>query len=92
VSGSAVIRGDGRISEPGDYLTVGPAISSGRFTTAHVDAVIGVRVNCGCFTGSLAEFREAVEKTHKDDEQFLAQYRTFVALIEAHFAIGRKKA
>ena len=92
VSGSAHILGDGRVSKPGDYITVGPAISSGRFTTAHVDETIGVRVNCGCFTGTVEEFRQAIEATHAESAQHLAQYRAFVALIKAHFAIDRKEA
>ena len=86
VFGSAVIRGDGRVSKPGDYVTVGPAISSGRTTTAHRDEKLGVRVNCGCFTGTIEEFEQAVEATHAAAPAHLAQYRAFVALIKAHFA------
>ena len=85
VSGSAIIRGDGRVSKPGDYLIVGPAVSSGRFTTAHRDEKLGVRVNCGCFTGTLLEFIQAIEGTHTGNAQRLAQYRAFATLIEAHF-------
>ena len=86
VYGSAVIRGDGRVSKLGDYVTVGPAISSGRTTTAHRDEKLGVRVNCGCFTGTIEEFEQAVEATHAAAPAHLAQYRAFVALIKAHFA------
>ena len=62
-------------------LSAGPSISSRRFTTAHRDAHIGVRINCGCFSGSLAEFAAAIEKTHQNSPQDLARYRAFHRMI-----------
>ena len=88
VFGSAQVSGDGRVSKTRDYITVGPAISSGRITTAHRDSKIGVRVNCGCFSGTIPEFKARIESTHKDHGPALEQYRCFAALIEAHFALA----
>jgi hypothetical protein len=87
VSGSAIVSGDARISKTGDYLVVGPAKSSGRFTTAHIDAKIGVRVNCGCFSGTVREFSEAIEKIHANNPEALAQYRLFCQLIAFNFGV-----
>ena len=86
VSGGAWVSGDGRVSKTRDYIIVGPAISSGHITTAHRDAKLGVRVNCGCFSGTLAEFKAAIERTHKGPP--LEQYRCFASMIEAHFALA----
>jgi hypothetical protein len=80
------VSGDAVIEKTSDYITLGPALSSGRFTTAHKDAKIGVRVNCGCFSGSLSEFIKAIETTHKEtNKQAYNQYMAFVAVIKATF-------
>lgn len=83
---NAVIKGDGLVKSLQDYIVIGPAISSARFTTAHRDSVIGVRINTGCFTGSLKEFIAAINKTHAYNPTAHAQYMAFVALIRAQFA------
>jgi len=41
---------------------------------------------CGCFKGTLDEFRNAVEKTHGDDEHGIA-YRALIARVEAIMAM-----
>ena len=87
VYGNAEVRGDAVIEKTSDYLTIGPAKSSGRFTTAHKDAKIGVRVNCGCFSGTIKEFSEAIEKIHKDNKEYLEQYRLFCQLIAFNFEV-----
>ena len=87
VSGNAQVSGDGLILETSDYLVIGPAKSSGRFTTAHKDSKIGIRVNCGCFSGTVKEFSEAIEKTHKDNKEHLEQYRLFCQLIAFNFNV-----
>ena len=77
----ACVGGDAVICDKADWIYVGPSASSRRFTTAHRDAELGVRVNCGCFSGSLAEFAAAIEKTHQNRPQDLARYRAFHRLI-----------
>ena len=86
VSGNARVSGNAIIKKTADYLTLGPAKSSGRFTTAHKDSVIGVRVNCGCFSGSLDEFQQAIKETHKEKPEYLRQYLAFVYVIREHFS------
>ena len=87
VSGNAWVFGNAQIKKTSDYLVLGPAKSSGRFTTAHKDSKIGVRVNCGCFSGTVKEFSEAIEKTHKDNKEHLEQYRLFCQLIAFNFGV-----
>lgn len=87
VSGNAWVSGNGTIEKTSDYLVIGPAKSSGRFTTAHKDSKIGIRVNCGCFSGTVKEFSEAIEKTHKDNKEHLEQYRLFCQLIAFNFNV-----
>ena len=85
VSGNAQVYDNAMIQSTTDYITIGPARSSGRYTTAFVDSEIGVRVVTGCFSGSISEFNSAIESTHANNEQNLRQYRGFVAVIEASF-------
>ncbi len=87
VYGNARVSGDGLIEKTSAYLVIGPAKSSGRFTTAHKDSKIGVRVNCGCFSGTVKEFSEAIEKTHKDNKEHLEQYRLFWQMIAFNFGV-----
>ncbi len=69
-----------------DYIVLGPAISSGRFTTAFIDTEIGIRINCGCFSGNLKEFLEAINTTHANNQAAKRQYLGFLECIKTHFA------
>ena len=85
VSGDARVSGDALVYGDDCYLLVGPAKSSSQFTTAHKDAALGVRVNCGCFTGTVREFSDAIEETHANNKIALEQYRLFRQLIASNF-------
>ena len=87
VCGNAQVSGDAQVESRLDNLQIGPAKSSGRFTTAHKDKKIGVRVNCGCFSGSVLEFSQQIEKTHCDNPEALQQYRLFCQLIAFNFGV-----
>ena len=87
VSGNALVYGDAHVESQTDWLLVGPAKSSGRFTTAYRDTKIGVRVSCGCFTGTAQEFSAQIEATHAGNQQHLQQYRLFCQLIAFSFDI-----
>lgn len=87
VMGSAVIAGRGVISKPGDYLTLGPSLVSERFITAHRDEKIGVRVNAGCFSGTIDEFEAAAKETHANNPRQREQYELFALLFRSHFEL-----
>ena len=38
---------------------------------------------CGCFKGTLEEFEKKVEETHKDNQQYLKEYRGAIAYIKS---------
>jgi len=38
---------------------------------------------CGCFKGSLQEFEDAVNETHKDNEQYLKEYIGFINYLKS---------
>ena len=87
VSDDAWVSGDAAIENRTHWLIIGPAKSSGRFTTAHIDKELNVRVNCGCFSGTVKEFSESIEKTHANNKEHLEQYRLFCQLIAFNFGI-----
>ena len=79
--------GDAQIENSAHWLIIGPAKSTGRFTTAYIDKKLNVRVNCGCFSGTVKEFSEAIEKTHANNKTNLEQYRLFRQLISSNFGL-----
>lgn len=87
VSGRATIFGTALIETNFDYLTVGPAFSSGRFTTAYRKVDNTVEVTTGCFTGTIEEFKHAIESSHANDPKYKRQYLGFVELIECNFDV-----
>lgn len=88
VSGNAWVYGDAQVS--GNAQVYGNAAicsfvgfgSSYRQTTAFIDSKIGIRVVCGCFTGSLSEFREQIIKTYGDNSKHGKLYLGMANMIE----------
>lgn len=64
---NADIRGRAVIDSEDDFKVYGPGRSSGKFTTAHRDADIGIRVNRGCFSGTVDQFERMIAVYAKDD-------------------------
>ena len=40
------------------------------------------KVWCGCFTGTLLEFEKEVNKTHKNNSQYLNEYLGFIKYLK----------
>lgn len=93
VHGAGSIQGNERIgfnADVGslrDWLHIGPAKSSGRYVTAYKDAKLGVRVQTGCFTGTVKKFSRAIEETHRSNQEALHQYRLICQLIAFNFGV-----
>jgi len=87
VYGDAWVSGNAQIKSHTDWLLLGPAKSSGRFTTAYLDSKIGVRVSCGCFSGGVQDFSFQIEETHAGNLPHLQQYRLFCQLIAFNFGV-----
>ena len=64
VSGNARVYGDARVSGDAHYLLIGRIGSRGDFTTFTRNKVGTIYVSCGCFYGTIAEFRAKVRETH----------------------------
>jgi hypothetical protein len=61
------------------YISISCLGSSKRMTTYCFEDDF---IWCGCFTGNLKEFENEVNKTHKDNEQYLKEYLGFINYIK----------
>ena len=62
------------------YISISCIGSFKRITTYCFEDDI---VWCGCFTGTLQEFEDAVNKTHKDNEKYLKEYIGFINYLKS---------
>ena len=82
--GNAWVYGDARVCGDADYAYAHGFGSINRTTTFFRLKDGGVGVRCGCFYGTLGEFREKVQETHGDGK--LAQeYLMLADLMELRF-------
>ena len=68
VSGNAEVYGNAWVSGNADYLLIGRIGSRFGFTTFFKNKEKGITVSCGCFLGTIAEFRAKVTDTHGDNK------------------------
>ena len=79
VYGDAEVSGNAKVSDTRHFFVQGPIGSRNGFVTFYrtKDDTVGVR--CGCFSGSLQEFVNKVEETHKGSK-YEKEYKLAVEL------------
>ena len=85
VFGNAWVSGNAQVFGNADYAVV---TGFGRYFRATTffrckDKIL--RIQCGCFYGDLAQFREIVKKTH-GDSKYAKEYLAIADLMELHFS------
>ena len=73
------------IAAPGYPLLIFSGFGSENRTTYAFNCQDGIWVRCGCFSGSLEEFREKVRERH-GDTPFAIEYLAVADLIERRFS------
>ena len=68
VYGNAWVCGNARVCGNADYLLIGRIGSRFSFTTFFKNKDKGITVSCGCFLGTIAEFRAKVTDTHGNNK------------------------
>ena len=68
VCGNARVYGDAEVCGNADYLLIGRIGSRFSFTTFFKNKDKGITVSCGCFLGTIAEFRAKVTDTHGNNK------------------------
>ena len=77
--------GDAKIEHVSDYACVQGFGSFYRNTTFFKCKDNSVRVRCGCFYGTIDEFRAKVKETH-GESKYAKEYLMIADLMEYHFA------
>lgn len=85
VFGNAQVSGDAQVFGNADYAVVAGFGRYFRTTTFFRCKDKILRVQCGCFYGDLAQFREIVKKTH-GDSKYAKEYLAIADLMELHFS------
>ena len=85
-SGDAWVSGDAEVYGDADYAVVQGFGSCFRTTTFFRTKDKEVKVACGCFFGTIAEFKDKVKTTH-GDSKYAKEYLAIVAAMEIHFDI-----
>ena len=85
VFGDARVSGDAWVSGDADYAVVAGFGRYFRTTTFFRCKDKILRIQCGCFYGDLAQFREIVKKTH-GDSKYAKEYLAIADLMELHFS------
>ena len=84
VSGNAEVSGDARVFGNADYTTIHGFGTQFRTTTFFRCKDKHIRVSCGCFFGTISEFREQVKNTRNG--KIAEEYLMIADLMEKHFA------
>ena len=84
VSGNAEVFGNAEVSGNADYTTIHGFGTQFRTTTFFRCKNKQVKVSCGCFYGTIPEFREQVKNTRKG--KIAEEYLMIADLMEKHFA------
>ena len=74
-SGDAWVSGNAEVKKDDDYMVIGGAGRYNRFTTFFKCRDKTIKVVCGCFFGTIIEFRAKVKETHngnKHEKVYLA--------------------
>lgn len=78
--------GDALVTSDDDFCAMAGFGSAYRTTTAYRTKAGGIGISCGCFYGTLDEFRLQVEKTHGDNK-FGREYQAMIQLIKVKFEV-----
>lgn len=81
----AQIYGNAQIKTFHDICIMSCFGSEGRTTTAFNCKDKTIKVNCGCFNGTINEFEKQIEKTH-GNTQYGREYKAMVELIKIHLS------
>lgn len=83
VYGNAWVSGNAEVSGNADYTTIHGFGTQFRTTTFFQCEDKQIRVSCGCFLGTIPEFREQVKNTREG--KIAEEYLMIADLMEKHF-------
>ena len=90
VCGNAWVCGNAEVYGDADYMVIGKIGSRFGFTTFFKNKNNKISVSCGCFLGTLAEFRAVVKEKHGTDTKFAKVYQAAANLAELQIEHNEK--
>ena len=87
VTGDARVTGDALVATNSDYFCIKGAGSRNGNTTFFKCDDGEIRVNCGCFNGTIAEFAAKVHETH-NGTMYELEYNAAIELVKIHFGLN----
>ena len=87
IHGAIKISNDAYIDSMDGYLVVDNIGSRYKATTIYKCTDDQLRVTCGCFTGTLDEFREAVIRKHEKHHIHLNRYLLMIDFVKQYFDV-----
>ena len=89
VSGNAEVSGNAKVCGNAHFMVIGAIGSRFDFTTFFRNKENGISVKCGCFYGTIAEFRAKVTETHGTDTKFAKVYQAAADLAEMQIELKK---
>lgn len=89
VYGDAIISRDARLFSERDYVTVKGFGRENRYTTFFREKTGTIGVECGCFSGTIKEFKNQVKNTH-GESRLGKEYLMLADLIEYRLKNDKK--
>ena len=96
ICNDAVVCGNAKLSHRAyiesifDYCTISGFGSKARTTTFYKCNDGNIRVHCGCFNGTLKEFKKQVKETHGDN-QYAKEYLAIVKIVKNKLKVEQKE-
>ena len=87
VYGNARVYGDAEVCSKNNWIAINNIGSRDSTTTFFMDKDKGISVSCGCFSGSLEKFAEAVKETHEGN-RYYEEYMAAIELAKARILGG----
>ena len=90
VYGTAQVYGDALVESLESICSFSGFGSEYRTTTAFVDKELGIRIVCGCFTGTIDQFRSKVIETHGSGSKNGSLYLYMANMIEKRLVVSEQ--
>ena len=86
VCGNASIGKNAYITSTSDYIVIGPIGSRLDYTTFYLDKDRNIYVQCGCYNGTIDEFKDRVIEVHNDNK-YAKQYLSAILCATSTFDV-----
>lgn len=91
VYGNTRVYDGANINSTNKYITIGPIGSRDDTTTFYLTKDNHIRVNCGCFNGTIDELAQAVEIKHRNNKLYETQYLSAIEYVEKVFNVMKEE-